>query len=365
MTTPPVLLNSDDYEDEARARLSPGAYGYFAGGSEDEITLRDNRAAWERMALLPRVLVDVSRRNLTTTVMGSPVAMPVLLAPCAMNALAHPDGELAVARAASATGVLQVLSTGSSRSIEEVAAVSTGPRWFQLYCIRDPEVSLSLVRRAEASGYSAIVLTVDMAVLGTRERDLRTGFELPDGITWKNLEAADAQALAPRVHGSPASADETWYQALDWNFLEELCRFTALPVLVKGVLSPLDARLAVEHGARGIVVSNHGGRQLDGAISTARALPAVAEAVAGRAEVYVDGGIRRGSHVLKALALGARAALVGRPYLWALAAGGESGVGDWLERIRGEFDAAMALSGLTDTSQISASLLAPESRPRT
>lgn len=360
-----LLLNSDDYEAAARERLSPGAYAYFAGGSEDELTLRENRAAWERMILVPRVLVDVSRRDLSTTVLGTQVALPVLMAPCAMNALAHPDGELAVARAASSAGVLQVLSTASSRTLEEVAAASKGPRWFQLYCVRNSEVSLSLVRRAEESGYTAIVLTVDMTVLGTRERDLRTEFDLPDDMGWKNLEASGADAQAPRVHGASArqAGEELWYQALDWDFLEQLCRFTSLPVLVKGVLSPLDAELAVERGARGIVVSNHGGRQLDGAISSARALPAVVDAVAGRAEVYVDGGIRRGSHVLKALALGARAVLVGRPYLWALAAGGESGVRQWLDRFRGELDTALALAGLTSVTGIPRSILTSSGRP--
>ena len=371
MDSNPVLVSDEDYEAAARERLSASVYGYFAGAAEDEVTLRENRSAWDRVKVVPRVLVDVSRRSLATTVLGTPIRFPVMTAPCAFNALADPEGEKAVARAAAAVGTVQVLSTGAAFTIEEVAEAAAGPRWFQLYCVQSLELSLRLVGRAEAAGYSAIVLTVDVPILGRRDRDVRTGFELPEGMGWKSLEFEGAAGKAPVVGGGAyrtaaqmLASGGNWTQTLDWNFLEKLCAATKLPVLVKGVLSPADALLAVERGARGVVVSNHGGRQLDGSLATAEALAPVVDAVAGRAEVFVDGGIRRGSHVLKALALGARAVLIGRPYLWGLAARGEAGVVEVLTRFRDEFDVALALAGKNSPQEVDRSLLAPAGPPR-
>ena len=322
-------INLADYENLARERLPQMVFDYYFGGAEDELTVRDNRLAWQRWRLRPRVLVDVATRDLSTTVLGQPLAFPVLTAPCAFNALAHEDGELAVARAAAAAGVIQVVSTAGTYSLEEVAAAAPdAPRWFQLYCYRDRDVTRWLVERAVAAGYRALCLTVDAPLVGRRERDLRNRFGLPPGMSWKNLQGVGLDEMHQRDEGSALVhyIEKIWDAALTWEAVAWLRDLSPLPLAIKGVLTAEDARLAVEHGAAAIVVSNHGGRQLDGTLPTGDALSEVVEAVAGKAEVLVDGGIRRGSDILKALALGARAVLVGRPYLWALAAGGQPAV---------------------------------------
>lgn len=289
-------LNLREYEALARERLPEMVYGYYASGADDETTLQENQSAWSRVRFRPRVLVNVSERDLSTTVLGETVSMPVLTAPAAFNAMAHPDGELAVARAASAAGIIDVVSTLSTYSMEEVASASSGPRWFQLYCHRDKGITQMLVERAEAAGYAALCLTVDAPVFGRRERDIRNRFHLPTGLTMKNLESAGLGQL-------DASGDESALQryiaeqldaSLTWEVIDWLRSVTHLPVLVKGVLTGEDAVLAAECGASGVIVSNHGGRQLDGSLSTCEALPAVVDAVQGRVEILVDGGIRRG-----------------------------------------------------------------------
>jgi 4-hydroxymandelate oxidase len=353
-------VNLDDYEQLARERLPRMVFDYYAGGAGDEITVVENRAAWQRLRLRPRVLVDVSARDLSTTVLGTRLSFPVLTAPCAFNALAHADGECAVARATSRAGIIQVVSTAGTYSLEQVAAAAPeGTRWFQLYCYRDRGVTRELVDRAKAAGYRALCLTVDAPLVGRRDRDTRNCFGLPPGMTWKNLERAGLDRMEAGDEGSALVKyiTEIWDSALTWEAIAWLRSLSPLPLAIKGILTADDARLAVEHGASAIVVSNHGGRQLDSTPATGEALDEVVDAVAGRAEILVDGGIRRGADILKALALGARAVLVGRPYLWALAVDGEHGVARMLELLRDELDLDMALAGRPTIASIDRSLI--------
>jgi len=335
--------NISEYEALARARMEPVEWDFYAGGSDDEVTLRTTRAAFERIRLRPRVLVDVSACDLRTTVLGTGVSMPVLVAPMAFHGLAHPEGECETARAAGESGTLMVTSTTSNRSLEEIAATASGPLWFQLYTYGGFEISASLVKRAEAVGYRAIVLTVDLPRVGRRERDIRNNFNLPSRLFEGNFAGIDIP-------------DDT-FVTLTWESIAWLRGVTSLPIVIKGILSAEDAQLAAEHGVDGIVVSNHGGRQLDTTLPAIEALPDVVEAVAGRCEVYMDGGIRRGTDVLKALALGARAVLLGRPVLWGLAANGAAGVRHVLEMLRDELELAMVLSGRPTLASIDRSLV--------
>jgi 4-hydroxymandelate oxidase len=350
--------NLFEYEPLAKARLEPSAYDYYASGAEDELTVRENHAAYTRIKLRPRMLVGVSHIEMATTVLGVPISMPVMVPPTAFHRLAAPDGEMATARAAGAAGTIMVVSTPSTCSIEEVAEAATGPLWFQLYVYKDRRVSESLVRRAEAAGYRAIVLTVDLPVLGRREADERNGFGLPSHLRQANFTGPEeVRPTEPGVSALTQAILAEYDASLTWDALAWLRSITSLPVVVKGVLTAEDARLAVEHGAAAIDVSNHGGRQLDTAIATIEALPEVVEAVAGRCEVYVDGGIRRGTDVLKALALGARAVLVGRPVLWGLAVDGEEGARHVLEVLRHELAVDMALTGRPTLASIDRSLV--------
>jgi 4-hydroxymandelate oxidase len=354
-------LNVDEYCRQAAQCLPQMVFDYYEGGAEDELTVRENRLAWQRLALKPRVLVDVRQRKLATTVLGEPVAFPILTAPCGFNALAHPDGELAVARAATAAGTIQVVSTAATYSLEEVAAAAPeGTRWFQLYCYRDRGITRSLVERAAVAGYRALCLTVDAPFVGRRERDIRNQFGLPPGLRWKNLEAHGLDRMDSGGDGSALTKyiETIWDAGLTWEAVDWLSSLSPLPLVLKGILTAEDARLAVAHGAKGIVVSNHGGRQLDGAISTAVALREIADAVDGQVEIFVDSGIRRGSDVLKALALGARAVLIGRPYLWGLAVDGQAGVARVLELLRAELDLSMSLAGQPSVSSIPRDLIA-------
>jgi 4-hydroxymandelate oxidase len=356
VTQPPI--NLFDYEPLAKARLEPSAYDYYAGGSEDEVTLRENRAAYSRIRLRPRMLVGVGQIELATTVLGTPISLPVMVPPVAFHGLAHADGEVATARGAGAAGTLMVVSTPANRSLEEVAEAATGPLWFQLYVYKDRAVSESLVRRAEAAGYRALVLTVDLPVLGRREADLRNGFGLPAHLRQGNFTGRDeVRPTAPGASGLAQAVTAEYDPSLTWDALAWLHSLTQLPIVVKGILTGEDATRAVEHGADAVAVSNHGGRQLDTAVSSIEALPEVVEAVAGRCEVYVDGGIRRGTDVLKALALGARAVCVGRPVIWGLAVAGEEGVQHVLELLRHELELDMALAGCPTLQSIDRSLV--------
>jgi 4-hydroxymandelate oxidase len=337
MPTPPINLH--DYEALAEQRMLPAAWDYFATGTDDELTLRANREAFVRIQLRPRVLVDVSHCDTRTTVLGIPVSMPILVAPTAMHRYAHADAECATARGAGAAGTLMTVSTESACSLEEIAAAATGPLWFQLY-VFDRANAESLVRRAEDAGYRALVLTVDSPRWGSKQRAARSEAQAPSFRAGNFAEDTDFPAVS-----------------LTWEAVAWLKGITRLPVLLKGILTAEDAALAVQHGADGLIVSNHGGRQLDTVPASIEALPAVAEAVAGRMEVYVDGGIRRGTDVLKALALGARAVLVGRPALWGLAVAGEAGARDVLELLRAELELALALAGRPTLATIDRALV--------
>lgn len=356
-----MALNIDALEAEARARLPRDVYDYYAGAAWDGVTLRENRAAYARLALHYRVLRDVSARSTACELFGVPLAMPILAAPTAFHCLACEEGEPATARGVGAAGSLMVLSSLSTRPLEEVAAAATGPLWFQLYIQKDRGFTRELVARAVAAGYRALVVTTDTPCWGVRENDLRNGFHLPPGLEPINLTTAPAGDGARTHHGAGMTEILSWMldPALTWRDLEWLAAEAGVPVLVKGICHPDDAREALARGAAGVIVSNHGGRQLDSAPATISVLPAIAEAVAGAAPVLIDGGIRRGADVLKALALGAQAALVGRPILWGLATGGAAGVTRALEFLHHELDLAQALAGCPSLSDLPPDLVQP------
>jgi 4-hydroxymandelate oxidase len=366
VSSPTRPINVSEFESVARTRMSPSAYDYYAGGADDEVTLAANVDAFKRIALLPRVLTGAGMISTSCELLGLSLAVPVGLAPTAFNKLGHPDGELAAARAAGAAGTFMCCSTISSTSLEDVAAAATGPLWFQLYVYRDRDVTRDLVRRAEAAGCRALVLTVDTPRLGRRERNIRTPFTLPDGVTISNLERYGTPD-ALRWAGSSSFTDyvhRLMDDGLTWESVDWLRSITALPIVIKGILAPADAALAIEHGASGIVVSNHGGRQLDGSMATIAALPEVARIVDSRVPILLDGGVRRGTDVMKAIALGATAVLIGRGYLWGLAADGQAGVERVLEMLRSELELAMALSGCKSVTDITRELADPGTQRR-
>jgi len=346
------LLTVADYERAAKRRLTKTAYDYYRSGADAERALARNERAFEDFVIWYRALVDVSHRELRTSVLGIDVALPILIAPTAYHKLAHPDGELATARAAAVKGTVHVVSTLATTPLEEVAAAATGPKWFQLYVHKDRALTQGLVERAEAAGYDGIVLTVDTPLLGRRLRDERNGFTLPDGLTMANLETDQADhASGSLLANYMKNRHDT---SLTWDGLAWVRSLSHLPLIVKGIVRADDAVRAVDAGAAAVIVSNHGGRQLDAAPATIHALPGVVAAVGGRAEVYMDGGIRWGSDVLKALCLGARAVLVGRPILWGLAVDGEDGVVRVLSLLEEELSLAMALAGIPSVQKIEA-----------
>ncbi len=359
LTTPlKALLNLPEFEAAAATRLPRMVFDYYAGGAGDEVTVRDAHAAWDSIAIRYRVLRDVSQRNLAVSLLGDDLAFPLLVAPMAFQRLAHTDGELATARAAATAGAGMILSTLATTSIEDVRAASRAPLWFQLYIYRDREASRALVERAERAGCTALVLTVDSPILGRRERDARNGFHVSADFSVPNLTGDPRAALAAAAaHGGDGSAlarfvESHWDSSISWRDVEWLRSITKLPILVKGIVRGDDAALALAHGAAGVIVSNHGGRQLDTAVATARALPEVADAMGGRGALLVDGGIRRGTDIIKALALGANAVLLGRPVLWGLAVGGAEGVQRVLDLLRDEFDLALALAGCRSPKEL-------------
>ena len=335
-------LNVWDYERLAAERLDPGAHGYYAGGAGDELTLRDNVEAFRRWQLRPRVLVDVDTCTTSTTVLGQDVSMPLLIAPVAFQRVAHPDGEIGMARAAKDAGTVMCVSTMATTTPEAIAETGV-PRWFQLYVFRDEGVTRELVARVAAAGFTALVLTVDTPFLGRRERDLRTGFVVPSEFPVASLGEGGL---------TPAETFALVSPSVSWHDIERLASLSGLPVLVKGLLTAEDAALACEHGASGVVVSNHGGRQLDGVSATIDALEEVVAAVDGRLEVLLDGGIRRGTDVVKALALGARAVLAGRAPLWGLVVDGEPGARRVLELLQAEILGALQLVGCTSPADV-------------
>jgi 4-hydroxymandelate oxidase len=357
------LIHLDDYERAARERLDPGPQGYYASGSDDEITLRENREAWSRLRLLPRVLKGLGEIDSSTSLLGTRLDWPLMVAPMALQRMACEEGECATARAAARAGTSMVLSTISNTAVEEVVAAAGRDVWFQLYVYRDREASRELVQRVEAAGCRALVLTVDVPMLGRREADERNRFTMPAHLELPNVVDRGREMRLRRDRPASALAEYAASQldpTLSWKDVDWLCSLTSLPVLLKGVLHPGDARLGLDHGAAGIVVSNHGGRQLDTCVTSASALPAIVEAVDGRVPVLADGGLRRGTDVLKALALGADAVLLGRPVLWGLAVGGEDGAARVLELLKRELRLAMALCGCDSLAEVTAALLAAD-----
>ncbi len=345
------IVNLAQFEAHARERMAGPAFDYVAGGSWDEITLRESVAAWEAYRFVPRVLRDLRAVDLTGTFLGRRMPLPFAIAPMAVQGLAHPRGEAEMLAGAAAAAVPYCLSTTSSMPLEDVAAAAPdAERWFQLYLVGGMRYSRGLVERAEAAGYRALVVTVDLPVLGRRERDLQSGFEMP-----------------PLPHIDPASneresryggIDDQWVNGLTWATLEEIRGWTAMPLVVKGILHPDDAVRAASLGAQAVVVSTHGARQLDRSISAVSALPRVVEAVGDACEVWVDGGIRRGLDVIVALALGATGVLVGRPFYWALAAAGRDGVQHAAELLRDELTLALPLLGCSSLAEIDRTVLA-------
>lgn len=341
-------LNLLEYEPLARENLSQMVFDYYAGGANDEITLRENQAAYQRLFLRPRMMRGNAQRTLETNILGQAMRAPLLIAPMAFMKMAHEDGEAAVARAAAARGLTMVVSTSATINLVDVAASAPGAnRWFQLYVERDRAHTRELIQQAEAAGYTALVVTVDRPVLGQREADIRNDFRLPPHLSMANLKLTSAEA-----YRSSELEDN-----LKWDDVEWLRSVTDLPILLKGIVRGDDAQCALDCGAAGVIVSNHGGRQLDSAQATIDALPDVVAAVGGKLPVLVDGGIRRGTDMLKALALGAQAVLLGRPVLWGLTMDGEAGVGHVLDLLLAEFDLALALSGCHSPQDVTPDLV--------
>lgn len=336
-----------ELEPLARSRMEPAAWAYYAGGAGDELTLADNRNAWNRIRLRPRVLADVSSVSTATTAFGAKLHHPVIVAPTAAHSLAHPEAEVATAQGAASAGALMTLSTIASQPMEKVAAAAPhAPRWFQLYAPADREACAALVRRAADAGYSAVAITVDLPLPGNRERDLRNDFEVQLGVHLPADQPVDPETGVVVL------------PTMDWAELDWLRSICPIPLIAKGVLRADDAARAVDAGCDGIWVSNHGGRQLDTSIATADALPEIVAAIGSRALVVVDGGVRRGIDVLKGLALGADLVAVGRPVLWGLAVGGADGVRRVMTMLRDELALAMALSGSRTIDEVTADLVA-------
>lgn len=352
----------DDVEVLALEKLDPGPRDYYRSGADQEVTLKENRKAFRRLCLRPRVLTDVSERSLEVSVLGQRISFPVGIAPTAMQRMAHPEGEIATCRAASRAKTLMILSTIATTSVEELAsAVPDSLRWFQLYIYRDRKVTQDLVRRAERAGFRALVLTVDTPMFGHRLADTRNKFTLPSHLRLANFTGNDVKSsgVCKAISGSGLNeyAASLFDPSLTWDDVRWLRTITNLSIVIKGVLTAEDATLAVKHGAEAILVSNHGARQLDGVPATIEALPEVVRAVAGECEVYLDGGVRTGTDVVKALALGARAVFIGRPAIWGLACKGEEGVSKVLEILRREVDLALALAGCPSAANIPQSIV--------
>lgn len=356
----PSPVNLFEFAHLARKRLTRMAFEYIAGGAADEITLRRNRESFHRILLKPRVLRDVSKLDTRLELFGQTLDFPILLAPTAYHKLVHPEGELATVQGAGAARATLVVSSFATTSIEDLGRAASGRLWFQLYVQPDRAFTRDLVARAEAAGCQALCITVDTPVAGTRDRERRVQFNLPPGVETENLRALMAQL--PR--SSHLSERDIYSVVLDptltWDTIAWIRSFAKVPLILKGILTPEDARLAVEQGVAGVLVSNHGGRNLDTTPATIEALPGVVEAVDGRIPILLDGGVRRGTDVVKALALGARAVLIGRPYLWGLAVDGAGGVQKIVEMLRTEFEAAMALCGTPTLKHIDRNVLWPD-----
>ncbi|XP_024544857.1 (S)-2-hydroxy-acid oxidase GLO1 [Selaginella moellendorffii] len=359
------VVNVDEYEDLARVKMPKMHYDFYAGGAEDKWTLRENRSAFSRIRIRPQVLVDVSHTDLTTSVLGLEIACPIMVAPTALHKLAHPEGELATARATAAANTVMVVSTSSSHTIEEIADTGPGIRFFQLYIFNKVR-AMELVARAEKAGYKAIVLTVDTPILGRREDDLRNRLVLPPDVSMKLIDDIGEQHSQPTEPGSSLAAVASEYKdkSITWKDVQAFMKLTKLPFLLKGILTKEDALKAIDICVDGIIVSNHGGRQLDHVPATISVLEEVVAAAAGRCPVFVDGGIRRGTDVFKALALGASGVFVGRPVLFGLAIDGEQGVKKVLDMLKDELRTTMVIAGCPTLAHINrSSVQTPEEKP--
>ena len=343
-------VNIFEYEEIARERIEKGHYDFIAGGATDEITIRRTRAVYDSIMLRPRMMVDVDQRSMATTVLGQEISLPLMLDPAGNHEAAHPEAEIASVKAAGAAGTLMVLSSHAARTLEDVAASATGPIWFQQYFFKDRGLTLEMAARAEEAGYSAICMTLDAKIKPKRERNIRNDYVGAESPNYAQLDlgthswkfAADA----------PAGPSDIRDVASTWDDLDWFASSINLPVVVKGIMAGEDGRLSAENGAKGVIVSNHGGRYLDTTPATIEVLPEVVRAVDGNAEVYLDGGVRRGTDIFKAVALGARAVLMGRPLFWGLAVDGEAGVKAVLEMLRDELDATMGMCGCPDIDSI-------------
>lgn len=360
---PPDTVSLQDYERRFHERVDPAIRAYIAGAAADGITQQENRAAFDRIRLMPRALVDMSAASARCALLGETLDYPILLAPTAFHRLVHPDGELATAQAAALTRTCMTVSTQASVMLEDIARASAAPLWFQLYCQPRQQDTFDLLQRAEQAGYKAIVVTIDAVVSGVRNIEQRAGFCLPAGVGAVNLDAYPPNRPTTATHGSPLFRGMLQH-APTWADIETLCRRTSLPVLVKGLLNPRDVDPALRAGVAGIIVSNHGGRTLDTVPATIDCLPAVAAQVAGRVPVLLDGAVRRGTDIVKAIALGATAVLVGQPVLHALAVGGMPGIAHMLTLLQTELEIAMALTGCPTLRDIDASVLAPATAHR-
>ena len=348
-------INLFEFEAAAKERLPKPEYDFVAGGATDEITLRRTRAAFESIMLRPRMLVDISHVDVATTVLGQRIEFPVMADPAGGHGRAHPQAESATARGVGAMGTVMILSSGSTRTLEEVAAASTGPIWFQQYLYKDKGLSKSMAQRAEDAGFSALCITLDSSVRAKRERNIRNRYLSPISPNYAALELpGQSWGLSSDAPGGSVSLID---QSATWEQLDWLAANTSLPLLVKGIMTKEDALQCAEHGVKALIVSNHGARQLDTTFATIEVLPEVVDAVNGRLEIYLDGGIRRGTDVLKALAMGARAVLIGRPLFWGLAVEGDSGVSSVLQMLKDELSMAMAMCGRPTIESIDMSLI--------
>ena len=343
-------VNLFEYEEMAKGRLNPGDYDFIAGGATDEITIRRTRAVLDSIMMRPRMMMDISQRDLSTTVLGEKISLPVMLDPAGNHGVAHEEAELATARAAGAAGTVMVVSSHAARTLEDVAGAASAPLWFQQYLFKDRGLTLEMAARAEEAGYTALCLTLDAKVKPKRERNIRNDYVGPPSPNYAQLDMGPHQwKFAADMPAGPLDIRDT---ASTWPDLDWLAANIRLPVVVKGIMTGDDGKLGADHGAKGIIVSNHGGRYLDTTLATIEVLPEVVQAVAGNAEVYMDGGIRRGSDIFKALALGAKSVLIGRPLFWGLAVNGEAGVVSVLEMLKDELDATMGMCGRTTIDSI-------------
>ncbi|XP_067421424.1 2-Hydroxyacid oxidase 1 [Emydura macquarii macquarii] len=360
MSGKPVCVG--DFEQYAKRVLPKSVYDYYRSGADNQQTLADNVAAFSRWRLYPRMLRDVSVLDLSTSILGQKISMPICVGATAMQRLAHMDGETATARACRSMGTGMMLSSWATSTIEEVAqAAPDGLRWLQLYIYKDRKVTRSLVQRAEIAGYQGIFVTVDTPFLGKRFDDVRNKFQLPPHLRMKNFDTNDLAFSSEKGYGENSGLAVYVAQAIDpsitWEDIKWLRGLTSLPIVAKGILRADDAREAVKHGVNGILVSNHGARQLDGVPATIDVLPEIVEAVEGKVEVFLDGGVRKGTDVLKALALGATAVFIGRPIIWGLVYQGEEGAKEVLQMLKEEFQLAMALSGCCSVKGIDRTLV--------